>query len=57
MVHGGNTKLCVLIIIQEISHVFNMSITPAKAGVQNYSKLLDFRFRGNDAGGEISCPA
>ena len=56
MVHGGNTKLCVLIIMQGIPHVFNMSVTPAKAGVQKYSNLLDSRFRGNDGGGEISYP-
>jgi len=35
----------------ETSYEFNMSVTPAKAGVQNYLKSLDSRFRGNDIGG------
>ena len=29
------------------------SVTPAKAGVHNYLKLLDSRFRGNDENGRL----
>ena len=42
-------NLRALLIIQIISNEFIMSVAPAKAGVQNCSKYLDSRFRGNDA--------
>jgi len=29
------------------------SVMPAKAGIQNYLKTLDFRLRGNDAKGRF----
>ena len=29
------------------------SVMPAKAGIQNYLKILDFRLRGNDAKGRF----